>query len=123
MSRKPREQPQESAPAHAPGLQNPVDSEVFPNLATEPDQAAIPPQPTARPPHVKPHLRCPICWHNYGGRAGRRKWHRAVSTTMQLRCYSCDQCGHEWTVERKRAMNDAGIEITRTSVVEIRKPA
>ena len=41
---------------------------------------------------VKPHLRCPVCWGNYGGR-GRRKWERQVSGSLQQRAYACNQCG------------------------------
>ncbi len=68
---------------------------------------------------VKRHLRCPICYGNYGGVAARRKWQRQVSGPLQKRCYVCGDCGTEWVADvRSEVVDD--IEIKTTRVVEVR---
>lgn len=68
---------------------------------------------------VKKHLRCPLCWDRYQGKAARRKWQRQVSGSLQQRCYCCDQCGTEWVVEVRSEETD-GILHTTTKVAVIK---
>jgi hypothetical protein len=69
---------------------------------------------------VKPHLRCPACYKGLGGKAKRRKWQRQVSGVLVQRCYSCDTCGAEWTVEVRSDVNDDGVPSTTVKVVDVR---
>lgn len=85
------------------------------NQASRP---AVAPEPVVRE-SVKPHMRCPLCWTGLGGRAARRKWQQAVNTSVDKRCYVCDQCGTEWVVEVRREVDD-GVLFTRTKVIEVR---
>ena len=78
----------------------------------------------AAPPNrtVKRHLRCPICYDNYGGVAARRKWQRQVSGPLQKRCYVCGECGTEWVADVRLEIVD-DIEIRTTQIVEVRPSA
>ena len=69
---------------------------------------------------VKPHLRCPSCWGNLGGRAARRKWVRQVSGPLQKRCYVCCECGTEWVIEIVSHEED-GVLHRKTRVSEVRE--
>lgn len=86
----------------------------------EPMQTAEPPaEPRQRRDDVKPHLRCPCCWNGYGGKAARRKWQRQVSGPLVQRCYVCDQCGTEWTVDVRVEEVD-GIEWVETKISKVK---
>lgn len=93
------------------------------HFSQRPAQAIEP--PAAPPPvddsqSVKKHLRCPLCWDNYRGRAARRKWHRQVSGPLQKRCYTCDKCGTEWVVDVRYDESDEGVMIKTANVTEVR---
>lgn len=115
MSRKNRPNiNQASRPAVAP---EPVDpDQVNGQSASLP---ATEPQARQVRESVKPHMRCPLCWTGLGGRAARRKWQQAVNTSVDKRCYVCDQCGSEWVVEVRREIDD-GVLFTRIKVIEVR---
>lgn len=83
------------------------------------DQAEPKPQ---RRDDVKPHLRCPCCWNNYGGKAKKRKWQRQVSGPLVKRCYVCDQCDAEWVVDVRVEEQD-GVEWVETKVSQVRQTA
>lgn len=92
--------------------------------SAEPPQQPAAPAPEApaverRRDDVKPHLRCPCCWNGLGGKAERRKWQRQVHGSLVERCYACDQCGAEWTVEVRVEVVD-GIEWVETKVSKVR---
>lgn len=67
--------------------------------STSPTAEQTPP-PAENPQDEKTpkHLQCPICFEGYGGK-GKRRWQRRVSGRQVRRCYSCEECGHNWTVD------------------------
>lgn len=71
---------------------------VSKNRSKPPDQ--LPQTHHVVPPKsaVPKHRQCPICYGGKGGK-GVEKWWRRVSGTMVKRCYKCDQCGFDWTVD------------------------
>lgn len=81
------------------------------------------PDATASEPKqvVKKHLQCPACYTGRGGVAARRKWSRQVSGTLQKRCYACDKCDCEWTVDVRYEVID-DIEHVTTKVSQVRNP-
>ena len=83
MARKPRPEPQAAEPQAAS-----VEAQV--------------PQPEpVKKKAVPKYRRCPICFAGYGG-VGQLKWTRGVSSTLTKRCYTCDQCAFQWTIEVRR---------------------
>lgn len=69
----------------------------------------------------KKHLRCPVCFTGYGGRASVRKWQRQVNSHIVNRCYLCGECGCEWVVEVRSDEDDDGVLVRKTKVVEVRQ--
>jgi len=68
---------------------------------------------------VKKAQQCPVCYDNLGG-VGTRRWQRQVNGPLVKRCYSCNQCGIQWTVDI-RTDEDDGVEVVTTTVVRIEK--
>ncbi len=56
-------------------------------------RVGVPPRDTPYE-DVPEHLRCPTCWHNWGG-VGKPKsnWRRG---NVVMRSYRCIECGAEW---------------------------
>lgn len=68
---------------------------------------------------VKKLRRCPACWGEHGGKAGKRKWQRQVNGPIVRRCYACDRCPCEWVLEERTDEED-DVEYVVTKLVEVR---
>lgn len=60
------------------------------------------------PGSTSQHLRCPICYGSKGG-VGKEKWHARKGNLMR-RCYACNQCGFDWTVDVKEIIEPLQIQ-------------
>jgi hypothetical protein len=124
MSRKKRKDNTPDKPADLSAVTEWQLGDVLPpvEVPSEPANAAAPPT-NGKADHdkIKPHLRCPVCWKTLGGKASRRKWWRQITGSKHQRCYGCDQCGTEWTVEVEAELSD-GVEYTATRIAEVRTP-